>query len=285
MTTACRIVAILVWTLAMKGVVADSPAVTDQQIRDAFTKVCDGYSSDEVMIRDDLRRAFVDELSVAGKISRTSQQQRDLFLRLLRLRKAGKLNTRATKRAGPVDDSVRPVAEMAARSVMDRHRVTTDQMLADPSLLDQLHDEAEKLSPGVDPYAVRKTILKLRKTRRLRPELVLQVADWDRDVRTLSWKELVTEDLPESPGVYLFRDAEGYLYIGEAINLADRLRQHAEGSHNASLAAMLASQNADDVTLELHVFEKDSPAAKTAMRRAYESELIRSRHPKYNLRP
>jgi hypothetical protein len=39
------------------------------------------------------------------------------------------------------------------------------------------------------------------------------------------------------------------------------------------------------VTIELHIFPKTSPARKLTVRRAYESELIRSREPKFNVRP
>jgi excinuclease UvrABC nuclease subunit len=85
--------------------------------------------------------------------------------------------------------------------------------------------------------------------------------------------------------VYLFRSASGYLYVGEAANLAARLQVHIEGSDQTSLAEYLANDDAEAISVELHIFPADSPASRVAVRRAYESELIRSRQPKFNIRP
>jgi hypothetical protein len=195
------------------------------------------------------------------------------------------LATPARRRGEPVPEAILPVAEIAARVVTDRHRVTTDTLLADPRLIAELRREAERVRGDVDPYLVRKAVLKLRKTRRLRPELVLRVAQWKRRIVTVRLSEIEPERLPHQPGIYLFRDATGYLYVGEASDLARRLQQHLDDSHNASLAHHLAGQSQQEVTVELHVFPPDSPAAKVAVRRAYESELIRSRSPRFNVQP
>jgi len=162
-------------------------------------------------------------------------------------------------------------------------------MLADPVFRREFQLAAELISPGVDPYSLRKSILGLRKKRSLRPELVLQVATWGRVVTTQSLAELrrdlESDEVPKQPGIYLFRNADGYLYIGEAADLSVRLTQHVIESDRPSLAEFLAGDDAKGVTVELHVFQSDSPAAKVTQRRAYESELIRSRNPKFNVRP
>ena len=263
------------------------PSTSDAAILQSFAATHDGFSSDELIITDRLREKFFDDLFQGH--TATAAQQRDSLLRLLQLRKSGKLKTRATKRGPSVDSSVSPIAEIAARVVADRHRVSMDSILVDPNLRVELQQEANRISPDVDAYAVRKSLLKLRKTRHLRPELVLRVADWDREIRTYSIKairdEMAARNLPHQPGVYLFRNDEGYLYIGEASDLSARLQQHLTESDRVSLAAYLASDQADKVSVELHIFPKDSPASKLTVRRAYESELIRSRNPKFNARP
>jgi len=255
----------------------------------AFIASCDGYSSDELLIRDDLRERFLKALSDGGTLNIDAADQRSALLRLLQLRKAGKLTERATRRGTPVDESIMHVAEIAARVVTDRHSITSDTMLADPNYRRELQREAELIRTGVDAYQVRKAVLSLRKKRALRPELVLQVADWGRELRTLSLTQLRVAleagGIPKQPGVYLFRSASGYLYVGEAADLAVRLRDHVAGSDRPSLARYLESDQADQVTVELHIFESDSPARKVSVRRAYESELIRSREPKFNVRP
>jgi hypothetical protein len=258
-------------------------------ISEAFVASCDGYSSDELLIRDDLRDRFLKVLFEDSPGPITADAQRNALLHLLKLRKAGKLATGARRRGRPVDESTLPIAEIAARVVTDRHQITSDTMLADPNHRAELQQEAELISPGVDPYSIRKAVLSLRKRRALRPELVLRVADWQRELKTWSLKDLRAAaragSLPERPGVYLFRSAEGYLYIGQAANLSSRLADHLAGSDRKSLAAYLVGDDADGVTVELHIFPTDSPASKITVRRAYESELIRSRRPAFNLQP
>ena len=288
---------LLPWTPASAGTEeSESPAavtISSERIADAFVRTCDGYSSDELLIRDDLRAKFLQilasETNHATTATLSRQTERETLLRLLQIRKSGKLGARATRRGRKVDETIFPVAEIAARVVSDRHRITSDTMFADPQFRAELQSEAELIQPGVDPYSVRKAVLALRKRRSLRPELVLKVADWDRTISTFSMPTMktaiATGTLPTNPGVYLFRNVQGYLYIGEASNLSKRLTTHLRGSDRKSLANVLDGVNGDDVTIELHVFPKDSPARKVTVRRAYESELIRSREPKFNVRP
>lgn len=249
----------------------------------------DGFSTDEVILRDDLRSRFLQAVQRQTGKKILPDQQAGVLLQMLRARKAGKLTYRSSQRSPRPKTDCSVVAEIAARSVADRHRITADTLLVSPLYRKQLQDEAELISPGVDAYEVRKAVLCLRKKRSLKPELVLQVADWDRQVQTLSLAELrrqLDSDLvPHQPGIYLFRTRGGYLYIGEAADLSDRLTQHTTSSDRVALADHLVKAAKGEVSVELHVFPSDSPAAKVGMRRAYESELIRSRHPKLNVRP
>lgn len=257
------------------------------EIDAAFTVASSGYSADEVMIQDELRSRFLSELSRADP--RPDGFEREALLSLLQLRKSGKLTSKATRRGIPVDESIVPIAEIAARVVMDRHRVSSDTLLADPAFREELDREAQKISPGTDSVAVRKAVLSLRKRRALKPELVLRVADWQRKIETRSLDSLrqaiASEKIGDGPGVYLFRTASGYLYIGEAKNMRLRLSDHFSGSDRASLAEYLRSEASAGVTVELHLFPSDSPAKRVTVRRAYESELIRSRQPRLNVRP
>ena len=113
------------------------------------------------------------------------------------------------------------------------------------------------------------------------------MADWGKEVLTFSAAEIKAdpEKISTGPGVYIFRDAGGYLYIGEAANLRSRLTKHLDESDRLSLARYLQEKKIDGVTVELHVFERDSNARSVTMRRAYESELIRSRQPRFNVAP
>jgi hypothetical protein len=286
---------------------------SDQQWIQAIAAAGQGYSADEILISDELRQAVLDRVALELSHPPSDDQQTLLWLRMLNLRKAGELPLSTKRRGNGVDESVLPVAELAVRAVIDRHRVTTDTVLADPRLRTELQTEADLIRPGVDAPAIRKAVLSLRKRRSLKPELVLKVADWKRQVYTHTMPELKRlldeKSISHGPGVYLFRTPQGYLYIGEASDLADRLAEHLGGSDRASLAEFLArtghartshegvdqstldatdeaASNPDEsVSVELHVFDPRSPAAQVTMRRAYESELIRSRNPRFNLRP
>ncbi|WP_419194787.1 GIY-YIG nuclease family protein [Novipirellula herctigrandis] len=262
---------------------------------EAFKASSEGYSSDELIIRDDLREPFIARLAKRNAQAQQSEEakndhfERDALLALLQLRKSGKLSVRSTRRGQSVDESVYPIAEIAARVVTDRHRIGLDTMLADPVYRSELSQEAKKIDAEVDDYAVRKAVLGLRKRRALKPELVLRVADWGREIKTYSIEQLKgaldASEISTGPGVYLFRVSDGYLYVGEAKNLAERLTTHLTESDRESLAEFLSGDASGAVTVELHVFPRDSPASKVTVRRAYESELIRSRNPRFNVRP
>lgn len=258
--------------------------LTDGEIRESFEKVHEGFSSDELIVDERLFSAFMTELGIDPQDSSSYAAQNAAALMLLKLRKSGKLNVETVRSRREDVSAIIDTAEIAIRTVLDRHGVSIDQVLCDPVMRSELQREAEAISPGVASRLIRKAVLKLRKVRRLRPELVLRVAQWQTEVRTESVADLVLETIPESPGIYLFRSDQGYLYIGEATNLRERMKQHLAGSHNSGLAGVLANQR-DSLTLELHIFGKDSPGKQVMMRRAYESELIRSREPKFNLRP
>ncbi|WP_037199432.1 GIY-YIG nuclease family protein [Rhodopirellula baltica] len=268
--------------------VVNSTDFTADKIREAHRKSHQGFSSDELILQDELRDAFLQELGIDPNQESQFDRQRAALRALLQLRKRGDLNAPTTQRSSEASESINtaiPTAEIAIRTVLDRHDAMIDDVLCDPRMRNELQEEAERLSKGISPETVRRAVLRLRKSRRLRPELVLRVADWDRTVTTHPMKQLDLDSLPNTPGVYLFRDSTGYLYIGEAIRLRDRIGDHLRGSHNAGLASILGDDATNPVTLELHAFPNDSPAKKLTVRRAYESELIRSRHPRFNLQP
>jgi predicted GIY-YIG superfamily endonuclease len=168
----------------------------------------------------------------------------------------------------------------------DAHGVSPDQWLVDPELLREFDKMGLSIANTENTYLLRKAALKLRKSRSLRPELLQRVTDWDLEIETHSLGELKEKlaTISESPGVYIFRDNTGYLYIGQASDLRKRLKTHLTESDRKALSTYLESEK-ETVTVELHVFGPHSPARKTIVREAYESELIRSRKPRLNLAP
>lgn len=258
----------------------------DDLVVEAFQETSDGWSSDEVILQDKLNKKFLD--SVMAKLNTAGVEgisKAAINWRLMTLRKAGKLKIKSTQRAKRSKQDFGPLSEIAMRSVQDKTKLSSDRIMADPKLRAEFDSIVNKLNPLSDPYVVRKAAFQLRKTRRLQPELISRLADWGREVKTFAVEDLRSslESVNPHPGIYIFRDQTGYLYIGQTENLRKRMEEHLQESHNASLANYLKTQG--EATVELHSFDPKSRAKEVRVRRAYESELIRSRNPKFNVLP
>lgn len=249
---------------------------------EAFAQVHDGWSADEVLIHDTLHARFLE--ACRERIGDLSELEWNWTL--LNLRKAGRL-ARATRRETTASDELSHAAEIAARLAHDRHHATIDRVLCDPDLRAELDRAAREAAPEASAYELRKAVLRLRKARRLRPELIVQIADWGREVLTLPATEIQADAtrVPSRPGIYILRDQTGYLYIGESQNLRSRVQKHLDHSDRKSLAHYLWEHGSEQITVELHAFDPQSDAKREAVRRAYESELIASRKPRFNIAP
>ncbi len=257
--------------------------LSPSQLIEIFVANHHGWSLDEVLLSDERRQLIV---NAAKKIDATIDEKL-LWEGLVRLRKAGKLKIETTQRATTDYGAALPAAEIAARKMQDELAVSFDQILVDSKLLKEYDKLAREIDAHSENYILRKAALRLRKSCQLKPELVTRVTDWKREIVT--WPIEVAkrniDGIPSRPGVYIFRDATGYLYIGQSNNLRERLGKHLIESDRVSLAKYLANQSDKAITLEFHIFGKGSPAEETIVREAYESELIRSRKPKLNLAP
>lgn len=259
---------------------------TSEVIRQAFRATHEGWSVDEVLLRDERRQKFLSEVRRATALEPKQMTDREVFEQLVKLRKSDKLDVKTTQREKSDMSDYLVAAEIASRYLHDAYGVSPDQWLVDPKLLQEFDQMGLSITEGDDSYLLRKAALKLRKSRSLRPELLQRVTDWDLVIRTYQLADLENNlsTLSEGPGVYIFRDETGYLYIGQAANLRKRLKTHLTESDRKSLSKYLESEE-KRITLELHVFGPNSPAQKTIVREAYESELIRSRKPRLNLAP
>lgn len=263
----------------------------EQQIRNgiqaAFLAAHQGWSADEVILRDDLNQEFLAACRQQPGLADCTAAT--LNWGLLTLRKSGTLEGRVTNREAVDHQKYQHAAEIAARWIEDRYGLNIDRALCNPDTRAEFDKTARDAAPGVDVYFLRKGALALRKKRQLQPELLGRVAEWDKTVLAYPLSKLKDDIslLPRQAGIYIFRDPSGYLYVGEAKSLRERIHEHLESSDRASLAEYLNRSDCDleAVTIEVHVFGNHSPGREVRYRRAYESELIRSRQPRYNLRP
>lgn len=261
--------------------------ISDAMILEAFKMAHDGWSVDELLIQDALRSNFLNAFRSSSNLGPAAIHDKQLLERLIQLRKAGKLPVKSTKRNPWETTKWLPIAEIASRQMMDRFQANVDQWLVDPSLLDKFDTAVRSIDSESNPEEVRRAALRLRKSRRLKPELMARVVDWKRDIISMSVEQAASNlnELPQNAGIYIFSDKTGFLYIGQSNNLRTRLSKHLDQSDRKSLFEYLRANSQDQITLELHVFAKDSPANDTAAREAYESDLIRTRHPRFNVAP
>ncbi len=254
-----------------------------QTVNKAFRLTHDGWSSDEVILDDELHQAFLKKCSAMLP----SVSEEEFSWTLLNLRKAGKLETKSTRRRRVNVDPVAHIAEIVARSATDQFSVSLDRIMVSPEMRVEFNRLAKEIDPEVDLYLVRRAAFKLRKTRQLKPELISRIVDWGRKIEIYSAAKITAKPdiVPDHPGIYIFRDHTGYLYIGQTDNLKQRLITHLDESHSLSLAKYLKAQGAEKISIEIHSFPPDSRAKETMVRRAYESELIASRKPKFNIQP
>lgn len=276
------LIVIILCAVGSANVTCDQPGIKEV-VNQAYAKTHDGWSCDEVLLDDTLNKQFIDECRKQLK----DASAEDLNWALLNLRKAGQLEAKATKRKAVDTRDIAHIAEIATRNLLDRHRVSTDRIMVKPELRAEFDKLALALAPNIDPYLVRRAAFRLRKTRQLKPELITRIVTWGRQVNSYSADEVQKKPdrISTNPGIYIFRDSTGYLYIGQTDNLRNRLKAHLDESHSHSLKTYLKDQGINQITIETHSFDPKSQAGEVMARRAYESELIASRKPRFNVQP
>jgi len=87
--------------------------------------------------------------------------------------------------------------------------------------------------------------------------------------------KLKNNSLPDTPGVYLMKSADGtVLYVGKAVNLKRRVHQHFERPHNEAIEEMTRQVRSIDYI--------EKPSAMEAL--ILEANLIKHYWPKYNVK-
>jgi site-specific DNA-methyltransferase (adenine-specific) len=254
------------------------PSSVDAAILKAFLEVRGGRSADVVIADPELNAAFIKACKALGLIEPPSKLNRRLYnLRKLRALEDYPTTQRAHFRR---QDEYSFAAEIAAR-YLERHEHTTlDRIICDPKLAAEFDRLARELAPGFSSLEYRFAALSLRKKRALKPEIVARIIEGVQVTR-LRVAGLDLQSLPKGQGVYvLYYRKEGVLYVGEAVNLRNRIRQHLEHSDRKLLAHWLWEKGSDDLFVELHLLPENTS---TLARKALERELINSRRPKFNI--
>ena len=246
-------------------------------LRDAMHEVCDSFSVDRVVADPQMNAEFVAACRRLG----LEQSVAELNWLLFNERKKGNLasSSRARSTTFPDLEDFRFASEIAARVLQQKHGTTLDRIICDPALATELDALAASMAPGFDSLRYRWAALSLRKNSRLKPELLARMLP-PTSTQFGAVPSLSISDLPTSQGLYLFYCPTETLYVGEAENLRKRVGKHLDHSDNKSLARWFWESGFQDVKLELWLLPNDTPTPK---RRAIESDLIRSRHPAFNV--
>lgn len=242
----------------------------------AFDAAAEGFSQDRVVADPVLNERFLQECRRLGLM----QPAADLNTRLLNLRKGGKLKGRPRSRRTTFnDDEYRFASEMAVRYLERRYELTLDAIICDPEKAREFDELASRIAPGYSSLQYRWAALRLRKSRRLRPEIIGHALPSE-TVVMCSLRELDPCTIPTQPGLYVFYDPPQTLYVGEAENLRLRIEKHLDHSDNKGLARWMWEKGDESILLEIHAFGQST--TKRVMR-ALEAELIRSRRPVFNV--
>ncbi len=243
----------------------------------AFKAVSSGYSADRVIADINLNAQFLKSCSALGLECADTR----LNQCLLNLRKASVLaDFKCAKRTNIRNQEEYSFgSEIAVRIIERRRLVSLDQVLCDPVLALEFDEIASRIAPGYSSLEYRWAALCLRKTSRLKPELLGRVVRAE-VVGPIPVRGLDVASLPIAQGLYIFASKERVLYVGEATNLRNRLKKHIDHSDNKFLAQYLWEFGAKGVILEYHVLPESIP---TRIRKAMELELIRSRRAEYNV--
>ncbi len=248
----------------------------NRHVLEAFEEVRQGFSVDRMIADPNLNARFLDSCRQHG----LTDTPVDLNLQLFNARKRGGLPRSTRRTVARNQDGYAFAAEIAIRSMERKHQTTLDRVLCDPGLAAEFDSVATEIAPGFSPLEYRWAALCLRKKNRLKPEIVGRAVP----TTTLGPMAVSTIDISEVPtkqGVYILTTRKNVLYVGEARNLRARLKKHLEHSDNKLLARHIWEFGKADLLIEYHVLPPDT---RTDVRRAMESELIRSRRPVFNIR-
>ncbi len=199
-----------------------SLAICERGLIDAFAVACDGFSADRVVADPELSQIFAKRCQALG----LPGDLRDWNHLLFHLRKSGKLaeikTTRRTELAWEEFDKLSFASEIALRQMIDAGAESLDEILCDPQLAAEFDAIAQKFAPGSPTVAYRLTALKLRKeakSARTRAQLL----KLGRLSKAIEIRELTHSSLPNEGGIFVVHNDRQQLYVGEALNLRERV--------------------------------------------------------------
>lgn len=244
-------------------------------IIEASDEARDQFSVDRVIADPDLNARFV---AVARRYG-LKEAPVELNLTLLNSRKRGGLKRTTRRTVIRNQDAYAFASEIAIRTLERKHQTTLDRVLCDPGIAREFDSVAAAIAPGFSSLEYRWAALRLRKSNRLKPEILGRVVQ-AKVLGPMAATDIDLTEVPDQQGIYLLSSRENVLYIGEAKNLRMRLKKHLDHSDNKFLARYMWEFGTADLLIEYHILP---PTTRTDVRKAMELELIRSRRAEFNV--
>ena len=201
----------------------------EKRIVNAYKEACAGYSIDVMLCDPELNASFIDEChrsSIPGDAYTWNRL-------LLRIRKAGKLPKFERNRKGLSFLEMDPysaASEIAMHLVSLDFDMTLDEILCHPEMAAQFDRIAEDFAEGFSPFEYRWAALSIRKRAQRSKSLAIE--------RRQEW---LVKELPravslarcnrakyEHSGVYVVSNRGQSLYVGETLNVKNRIEQMLE---------------------------------------------------------
>ena len=213
---------------------------------EAFRLTSDGYSLDRLIADPDMNAAMADACRKLGLVGDERTWNHTLF----RLRKAGKLvgipTQRRTEFSWQECDPYLFASEIALQQMLERGFKSLDEILCDPQVASEFDQCAQNFAPRrYSPLQYRWAALKLRKEAKFAHSrgYALKSARLNAPI-AIDNKKL--KDVPNSAGVYLIVgcDHKDNLYVGETLNLRERLQYPFAAGWKSSLMARATSMTA-----------------------------------------
>jgi site-specific DNA-methyltransferase (adenine-specific) len=198
--------------------------LTQFGVVEAFRRSHDGFSADRVVADPELDREFVSACEHLGLVGDARTWNTLLF----RMRKAGQLSRIATRNRTTISweecDQYVFASEIALQRLLNLEIAQSlDDILCDPALATEFDRESEGLAPGFRPFDYRWAALRLRKEAKKARHRANRLEAPRRFGDRFPVEEVGRKSLPESPGLYLVGNQRRKLYVGETLNLRNRL--------------------------------------------------------------
>jgi site-specific DNA-methyltransferase (adenine-specific) len=241
----------------------------------AFRETHEGYSADRVVADPTLNAAFVDRCRQAGLVGDIRTWNTLLF----RLRKQGKLAELPTvERTGvtwEACDGYLFASEIALEKMLDSEQADSlDEILCDPALAEGFDRIAAEYAPGLTPFEYRWAALKLRKQAKVARSRGAVLIPPSRLGKEMPIEGFDVGSVPREPGVYLICGGRTRIYVGETLNLRERLEIQFAGQRREAWSNLPGP-------LSLRTFVTQTAPAEML---AWQSCLVRKYKPRLNYR-